>query len=103
MASAFDEVKDASEKALRRTAQALGDAAIEYGQALSKYAKGNSDTLDVARAGVNLALRGARGALDTGLAFGESYYRFVASLAGIRAAGKRDATAQPKEASAKSK
>lgn len=95
MATALDEVRDASEKVWRRAAESYGQAAVEYGQALAKYAKGDSDALDVARAGVNLALHQARGAWETSLALGESVYLGLASVAGIRIPARKAAPAKP--------
>ncbi|NHZ82338.1 hypothetical protein F2P44_24095 [Massilia sp. CCM 8695] len=83
MAVALDEIKNAAKTTLQNSANRYGRSAVEYGHALLDFGSGNCGAGDVAKAGVELALRGAMGAVEDTVRFGTAYVNWAYALVGI--------------------
>ncbi|MDQ1831819.1 hypothetical protein [Massilia scottii] len=83
MAVALDEIKNAAKTSLQSSANRYGRSAVEYGQALLDFGSGSVGAGDVAKTGVELALRGAMGAMDDTIRFGTAYINWACALVGV--------------------
>ncbi|WP_157778601.1 hypothetical protein [Massilia violaceinigra] len=83
MAVALDEIKNAAKTSLQISANRYGRSAVEYGQALLDFGSGSVGAGDVAKTGVELALRGAMGAVDDTIRFGTAYLNWAYALVGV--------------------
>lgn len=83
MAVALDEIKNAAKTTLQSSANRYGRSAVEYGHALLDFGSGSTGVGDVAKAAVELALRGAMGAVEDSVRFGTAYVNWAYALVGI--------------------
>lgn len=83
MAVALDEIKNAAKTSLQTSANRYGRSAVEYGQVLLDFGSGSVGAGDVAKTGVELALRGAMGAVDDTIRFGTAYMNWACALVGV--------------------
>ncbi|MCE3605374.1 hypothetical protein LXA47_17450 [Massilia sp. P8910] len=83
MAVALDEIKNAAKTTLQSSANRYGRSAVEYGHALLDFGSGSAGAGDVAKASVELALRGAMGAVEDSVRFGTAYVNWAYALVGI--------------------
>ena len=83
MAVALDEIKNAAKTTLQSSAKRYGLSAVEYGHALLDFGSGSTGAGDVAKAAVELALRGAMGAVEDSVRFGTAYVNWAYALVGI--------------------
>src|SRR5713101_3876843 len=101
MGDPIREVRDQAEDILRRAVATYGDNVARYGKALADFGKGEADVIDFAKAGVDIAVRGAQSVVENGWALNEAYYNWILGLSGGKPTGQ--SPRQAREPSAASK